>query len=217
MFAWARRSQSSPFALDIDLIDPKGNVCVEMRGLSFHADSAAPAVQAQWQFIAGGDTAAYASSMGAAEKIELFLRQETALQLQIPVEQVPIDRSYFDLGMTSLGITHLIQKTNQLLDESLSPGVLFEYRDIQSLAAYLASTYPARLDALAAVRQKESPVQQQVPAAKLKPLPRKAPVAVRPTAPPQEQAAAEISEEQILEKVLWLEKSLDDRYEKVTF
>jgi polyketide synthase PksN len=151
--------------------------------------------ESTWLFVAGGPQGV---AMGAAEKMELFLKQETALQLQQPMDDIPTDQNYFDLGLTSLGIADLIQKTNRLLDENLSPGILFEYRDIRSLAGYLAATCQTRIDALAVVRQ-----------------PRTEPAygAARHSspAPPGDHDA------QIPEEVLWQEASLADGYEKVVF
>ncbi|HKO58233.1 MAG TPA: acyl carrier protein, partial [Thermoanaerobaculia bacterium] len=125
----------------------------------------------------------------------LFLRQATALQLQKPIEDIPTDRSYFDLGLPSLAIAHLIGNMNQLLDEELQPSALFEYTDIRSLAAYLAETYPAKIHSLSVTRRAAD-----LPPAKLTPLP---PVPV--------------DRERVLTQVLWQEASPDDGYEKLTF
>lgn len=234
MFAWARRAQESApddeaVSLDIDLIDAKGNVCVEMRSLSFQLGDAAaePAAHATWLFSAEQSSmAGNRGSMGAAEKMELFLRQETALQLQVPIDGIPTGRSYFDLGLTSLGLTDLIQKTNRILGATLSPSVLFEYRDIQSLAAYLALAFPAKIDALAVVRRNGSPAHAAEPrpphAAKLRSIRRRMRSSSGPEPRPEEQPRAtassiDMSGEQCLESVLWQEASLDDSYERVAF
>jgi len=102
---------------------------------------------------AAGDGAAQTVSMGPEEKMALFLKQEAAIQLKRPVDGIPTDLSYFDMGLSSLAITNLVKNANRLLDENLSPRVLFEYSDIQSLAAYLAATYPSRISALTAIRR----------------------------------------------------------------
>ena len=173
------------------------------------AAPATPTIEAaaptQWLFST--EAGAAGISMGAVDKLELFLRQETALQLQMPFEMIPADRSYFDLGLTSLAITHLIQKTNQLLGENLSPSALFEYRDIESLAAYLATTYPAKVDAIAVTRRPQP-----------KPQSAAAPLLPATSTPSCTSVPVDdLSSEQILENVLWLEAALDDSYEKVTF
>jgi polyketide synthase PksN len=115
-------------------------------------------IEATWIFSAeplsvAGDDAAQTVSMGPEEKMALFLKQEAAIQLKRPVDGIPTDLSYFDMGLSSLAITNLVKNTNRLLDEDLSPRVLFEYSDIQSLAAYLAATYPSRISALTAIRR----------------------------------------------------------------
>src|SRR5260370_16923167 len=108
--------------------------------------------------------------------MELFLRQETAREVQKAIEKISTDQSYFDLGLTSLGVIHIIQKTNLLLDENLHPNALFEYRDIQSLAAYLVKAYPFKVAAVIATRNNakgdESAAQRRITPATLAPLPR---------------------------------------------
>lgn len=74
--------------------------------------------------------------------IALFLRQEVARQLGCKAEQVALDRSLIDLGMSSVGIAELITRTDALLACHLSPGEVFRHPDIAQLAAYLAHSYP---------------------------------------------------------------------------
>jgi acyl transferase domain-containing protein/tryptophanase/SAM-dependent methyltransferase len=162
-----------------------------------------PRVQATWLFSKEPPDAhrgaAHNGSMRAVEKIELFLRQETALQLQKPIDDIPTDQSYFDLGLTSLAMAHFIRNMNRLFDDELSPSALFEYTDIRSLAAYLAETYPAMIDAWSVVRAggpSPSVAEQD-------------PVPVPP--------AEHVDPEQVLAQLLWHEASLDESYEKVTF
>src|SRR5690606_28378134 len=54
-------------------------------------------------------------SMTTLEKIECFLKQEVARQLQIPTDQVALDKDFIELGMKSMGIADLIIKTDTLL------------------------------------------------------------------------------------------------------
>jgi polyketide synthase PksN len=190
-----------------------------------------PATHPTWLFSMGRPSvtdgaAMQIAPMGTQEKMELFLKQEIALQLNRPLDGISTDLSYFDLGLSSLGITNLIQKTNSLLGEHLSPGVLFEHTNIRSLACYLASTWPSKIDALTAIRQAarqaDSVEQPQMHQANLAPLSGNISFSDRPeplrhdhtTAAP---AKAEVNGEQVLEKILWREDSLDDGYEKVTF
>jgi hypothetical protein len=238
MFVWARLAQNPPSQderpeLDIDLLDPNGKLCVQMRRLAFQTEAPVwqPAERLTWSFskepsstAPGGD--GRNASMGAAEKMAVFLRQETALQLQKAIEEIPTDQSFFDLGLTSLGMAHLVQSTGTLLEGDLSPSVLFDHSDIQSLAAYLAKTYPTTIEAVTAVRQVEAHaslglrpgVQATQPT--LLPLRRRVSggLATTPRARTSAMASGDdISIEQILERVSLQEASLDDGYEKVTF
>ncbi len=235
MFAWARHAADDSLdgdriVLDIDLIDPRGRVCVQMCGVAFPMDTAGnrPAAEGPWLFVTEADAAEEAGTihMGAVEKMELFLRQETALQLQKPLEDIRTDQSYFDLGLSSLAMSHLIQNTNRLLGENLLPSALFDFRDIDGLASYLASMYPAKIDALTVLRRTGSPIssgeRRHAPAVDLTPFPRKTRLSIQSAAPSQERTRAtasepEMSREQVLEKILWQEAPLGDNYEKVAF
>jgi acyl transferase domain-containing protein len=186
--------------------------------------AAEPTIEAKWLFSSerpfiGRGVALANSSMGAAEKMELFLKQETALQLQQAMESIPTDQSYFDLGLSSLGIADLIQKIQQLLGVDLLPSVLFEYRDIQSLAAYLAATYPSKIDALSVSRKKGG--QQNGHPVSSTPAPEKEDSSepARSSCEPATvtRSETETSNDRVLEEVVWQETSPGDGYEKVTF
>ena len=150
-----------------------------------------------------GDDASQIVPMGPEEKVTLLLRQEVAMQLERPLADIRTDVSYFDLGLSSLAITTLIQNANTLLGEDLSPGVLFEYSDIESLAAYLAATYPSKVGALTVRRGKE-------PAVGLGELRciQEFETAI---------SSAVATDDDDLAEILWQEASLADDYEKVTF
>ncbi|MBZ5509516.1 MAG: hypothetical protein LAO78_29035, partial [Acidobacteriia bacterium] len=154
--------------------------------------------------------------MAAEEKIELFLKQETALALRRPIEEIATNMNYFDLGLSSLAIAGLVHKVNRLLNENLNPSALFEYKDIQSLAAYLAATYPSKIDALIAIRQRN--VHPTDPA----PLPTTKNLSACPEPLLHEQTEATVlgtgsNGMRISEEVWWQEVSLNNGYEKVTF
>ncbi len=137
--------------------------------------------------------------MTAEEKVTLLLRQEASVQLQLPIDQIPTDRTYLDLGLSSLAITKLVQDTNTFLGEDLSPSMLFEYPDIQSLAAHLAATYPARIDAVLAIRRTKSASSSEPRPVESTPLPRGSDC------------------ESVLGEVVWQDAALEDSYEKLTF
>jgi polyketide synthase PksN len=157
--------------------------------------------------------------MSAGEKIELFLKQETALQLHKSIKEISTNVSYFDLGLSSLEMTSLVQKLNTLLNENVSPSALFEQKDIQSLAEYLAAIYPSKIDALTVIRQEivltHSEKQQKMcpPAANDS--------SVSPGASLHEQTditASETETNGVSEEVWWQEVPLNNNgYEKVTF
>jgi 3-oxoacyl-(acyl-carrier-protein) synthase/thioesterase domain-containing protein/acyl carrier protein len=104
----------------------------------------------QWRFSSSGDGAAEeALSMSPAAKLELFLRQEIALQQQRAVEGIDLDSNFVLLGMSSIGIAELINKTNHLLQINLAPSVVFKYPQVRGLAHFLALSYPDQSAALA--------------------------------------------------------------------
>jgi len=193
-------------------------------------DIATEAVEQKWLFsIEQQPTNGHSPhvvSMAAEEKIELFLKQETALQLHRPIEEISTNMSYFDLGLSSLAITTLVHKINKLLNESLSPTTLFEQKDIRSLAAYLAATYPVKLDALTVIKQESgqthSEEQQKIHPANHALLPRTedSSVYLEPSLHEQTDESAPRAEGngmRVSEEVWWQEMSHNNGYEKVTF
>ena len=86
---------------------------------------------------------------GEATTMQRFIRQTIAQQLGQSFDDIALERNYFELGLTSLEITHLVQQINQLLDISLSPGDVFDYWNIDKLAAYLAEQHHSKIASLA--------------------------------------------------------------------
>lgn len=238
MYAWVRHARdgaddAAGLRFDIDLVDADGGVCVQAHGLVFDASaSVAPAQgRAEWSFASGSDEAgdAVAVPMPADEKIALFMKQEAALLLGRRIDEVPMTTSYFDLGFSSLAIANLIRKTNALIGEELSPSALFEYKDIRSLSTHLATTYPAKIDALRAIRCAPQAEMQGGPDRVLTPLPRRhrfdAPRVATPSAdvpttgtPLAEAVAVEpIADDKVIDRILWRDVAADESYDKVTF
>jgi acyl transferase domain-containing protein/tryptophanase/acyl carrier protein/SAM-dependent methyltransferase len=161
VFAWVRFcTESDPAAadgaLDADLIDSHGVVCAQLRGLTWVAPANARS-EVNWDFRRGPvptvePGAAIVSSLTDPQKMQLFLKEEVAAQLRQPAASIEIDQTYFDLGVSSLGITNLVRKTNLLLEENISARVIFDHRDIRSFAAYLVTTYPAKVAAVTVIR-----------------------------------------------------------------
>ena len=184
-----------------------------------------PDVDVQWLFCteppADEDGATYTFVMGAAEKMELFLRQEMAFQLQKPLESIPADQNYFDLGLTSLVIAHLVQKTSRLLEEDLSPSSLLEYSDVRGVAAFLAATHPARIDALTVVRRNGSPVHSGEPIQHAD-LSRLVRLPIKSAIPPVHEQTTDVpayvmSRDEMVAQVRWEEASPLDGYDTMTF
>jgi len=74
-----------------------------------------------------------------AEEIEtLVLRRFKTVLLMDESEDLPLDISYFDLGLTSLRLTEIRQNLEQLLDLSINANVLFNEPTIAHLVDHLA-------------------------------------------------------------------------------
>ncbi|KAA6474297.1 SDR family NAD(P)-dependent oxidoreductase [Bacillus swezeyi] len=100
----------------------------------------------------------YASHDAGREqnKIEGFLRQLLAEQLEKPAEQMDIHAGYYELGLDSPSLLEMVQAIGAQIGEELSPTLLFEYTTIAELSAYLAEHYSIG-EADDAVRQSPAP------------------------------------------------------------
>ncbi|MEU2924270.1 acyl carrier protein [Streptomyces sp. NPDC048304] len=73
-----------------------------------------------------------------AEEIEsIVLGKFRAVLLMDDSEDLPLDISYFDLGLTSLRLTEIRQSLEQLLDLSINVSVLFNEPTIDHLVDHL--------------------------------------------------------------------------------
>ncbi|MEU7300185.1 acyl carrier protein [Streptomyces sp. NPDC007206] len=73
-----------------------------------------------------------------AEEIEsIVLGKFRAALLMDDSEDLPLDISYFDLGLTSLRLTEIRQSLEQLLDLSINVSVLFNEPTIDHLVDHL--------------------------------------------------------------------------------
>lgn len=73
-----------------------------------------------------------------AEEIEtITLEKFRAVLLMDESEDLPLDVSYFDLGLTSLRLTEIRQSLEQLLDLSINVSVLFNEPTIGHLVDHL--------------------------------------------------------------------------------
>jgi 3-oxoacyl-(acyl-carrier-protein) synthase/acyl carrier protein len=119
-----------------------------------------PAIQTsneEWRFPVGVNESAAGGGISGLEKMELFLKQEFALQLKQPIAEVAVDRNYLDLGLTSLGVVAISRRINRLLETKVSPTMFAKYPDIRRLAIYLHQGFPEKTAGLGvAARQLET-------------------------------------------------------------
>jgi hypothetical protein len=132
------------------------------------------------------------ASGGPQDKAELLLKQAATVELGVPMQSIGAELSYFDLGFTSLGVTNLIRKTNELLQANLPPAIVFEHPSIRSLAGYLVSNYGAQLNAVVLPQARDSAIRRL-------------------------EVETHISAAQILEQIAWQNGSDAAGYEKLTF
>lgn len=196
----ARRTESG---IDLDVVDADGNPSVLMRGVTFRRNEA---LQPRWSF--SREPSGSAVAMGAPEKAALYVRQEVAIQLGTPVTAVPTDLSFFDLGMSSLGMANLVQNICALIAADFAPSLVFEHRDIDSLASYLATTYAPAFDEIVVAPSDGQPLAGS-------------PETRAERRTPNAQAAGPgiatgKSSEEFVDAVWRKEGSVEDGYEKVT-
>ena len=113
---------------------------------SEHDGDGAPGVAREWRFVDALADGEQAQALDAEDKIALFLAQEAAALLHMPRADLDVGQSFIDLGFDSIGMASLIQKIIDLLDENLSPSVVFNYPDIEHLGRHLAENYRAKID-----------------------------------------------------------------------
>lgn len=68
---------------------------------------------------------------------ELVTNELRSVLLMTDDEVIPPDQSYFDLGLTSLSITRLKQRLEQLLGVELSANILFNSPTLEKLLEHL--------------------------------------------------------------------------------
>jgi polyketide synthase PksJ len=113
-----------------------------------HDGGAAPEAAREWRFVDALAAGERAEALDAEDKIALFLAQEAAGLLRMPRADIDVGQSFIDLGFDSIGMASLIQKIIDLLDENLSPSVVFNYPDIELLGRHLAENYRDKIDGI---------------------------------------------------------------------
>jgi len=72
------------------------------------------------------------------DALEVILETEfKSALLMTDDDELPFDQSYFDLGLTSLGITDLKERFEELLDCEIDTNVLFNSPTVERLLDYL--------------------------------------------------------------------------------
>ncbi len=155
MVAWIRYSPGvQPVGdlvkLDVDLCDPDGNICIEMRGFTPRALSQQSAATAaaderdSWYSEAEPAPAARIDADSLAEKTEEFLRKQLAGLFKLPSHkidpQVPLAKYGADSIMT-MKLTNQLERTFG----SLSKTLFFEYQTIRELAGYFVANHSTQL------------------------------------------------------------------------
>ncbi|HEU5333226.1 MAG TPA: SDR family NAD(P)-dependent oxidoreductase [Actinocrinis sp.] len=85
--------------------------------------------------------AAPAPCRAEASDLAARLRTMVAERLKRPVDSIRTDLGFYDIGLDSLGVLELGSDLERLVGSTLYPTLLFEYSDIDGLAAHLAQTY----------------------------------------------------------------------------
>ncbi len=145
-----------PFAknrywLDFDDADAPSRVEIPtvarpQKAKSEHDGGAANEAAREWRFVDTLADGERAEALDAEDKVALFLAQETAALLRMPRADIDVGQSFIDLGFDSIGMASLIQKIIDLLDENLSPSIVFNYPDIGSIGRHLVESYRPKID-----------------------------------------------------------------------
>lgn len=132
-------------------------------------DGGAPVVASEWRFVQTLAEGERAEALDAEDKIMRFLVQETAQLLRMPVANVDVGTAFDQLGFDSVGMASLIQKLIVLIDENISPSVVFNYPDIERLGRHVAETHRAKIDRIHVVGNADASRAKPQQAAETKP------------------------------------------------
>jgi amino acid adenylation domain-containing protein len=136
-----------PFARERYWIPEADEPDVPASPAAISAEASRPEVSATWRFSLLSPGANPARPALAPEaKAVLILRQMAAAQMRCPMAAVNAASAFLELPLGSLGLVELVRAVGDLLEESLSPALLFEYANLAGFAAFLAREYSAKLD-----------------------------------------------------------------------
>ncbi|EHN74830.1 non-ribosomal peptide synthetase/polyketide synthase Ta1, partial [Streptomyces coelicoflavus ZG0656] len=85
--------------------------------------------------------------------VAAVLRELVGSRLGVPVDSVDAGLGYYELGLGSADLLALVGELEGRLSVELSPTVMFEYRTIAELAAWLEPQVPAGVLAAAPAAQ----------------------------------------------------------------
>lgn len=77
------------------------------------------------------------------EKLRGWLVERLARQIKVPVEEIDSSRSFESYGLDSIVAVQVAGDLEKLLEQRLSPALLFEHQNIDELASYLATEMAA--------------------------------------------------------------------------
>ncbi|HET8890469.1 MAG TPA: SDR family NAD(P)-dependent oxidoreductase, partial [Candidatus Angelobacter sp.] len=138
MFLWARHAPGSPASdqttrLDIDLCDEQGNICVQMRGVSWHA--------ASQEFEASSAIAQPANLQPAVSDIlpaiTAALKTLLANELQMRESDIGENVQFVDLGLDSITGVTWVRKINEKYQAFIEAIKLYSYPTLTQLSRYV--------------------------------------------------------------------------------
>jgi polyketide synthase PksL len=162
--AWARyapgsRESDAVVKLDVDLCDELGNICVQMRGVTWRAlrkeihtaaaqsKTSDPAATSELEEEERAVVAAESKTDGLAEKIQDYLRKQLSELLKLPYRKIDPRAALEIYGIDSILAMRLTNQLEQTLG-SLPKTLFFEYQTIRELAEYFITHHSAQLAAL---------------------------------------------------------------------
>lgn len=92
------------------------------------------------------------------ESIQSWLVSSLAAQLELPFDEIDIQKDFTDYGLNSIDAVNLAGGLENFLDCRLSPTLVWDYPNIQTLVQHLGGMQPA---ATAAVATEEPPIEMQ--------------------------------------------------------
>ena len=162
MTAWIRyvddESSANIIKIDIDMFDDSNKLCLQLRGVTYEKVKSDESVGTKtwWKFYSNskacGTNTSSLMSPSPFEKIMLLIKQELAYQLEQPIHRIDTKRTFFDLGIDSVGMTSVLNEINRLLKTSVQPSIIFEHSNVELLAKYLVDSFQGTISALAVER-----------------------------------------------------------------